>query len=221
MSVIDPAAFEGCLEVTLTAEQRRVVYGAPQGPAGVVAGAGSGKTTVMAARMIAVLAQGRVRPDGVLGLTFTRKAAGELAARVELFLRRARAAGVVEPGEEVPLVATYHSFAQGFITEHGLRIGLDPDTRVEGDFVLTPLARRVVGRSRALAGFEHDLSVSAATAAVRALDAELAEHLVTTDRLREHETRRIGALQAGKSTAGLTLMLAASTMRRARSGSAR
>ena len=55
---------------------------APLEPFVVVAGAGSGKTTVMTARVVWLVATGQARPDEVLGLTFTTKAAGELASRV-------------------------------------------------------------------------------------------------------------------------------------------
>src|SRR5829696_2137212 len=55
---------------------------APLAPAVVVAGAGSGKTTLMAARVVYLVATGQVTPDQVLGLTFTTKAAGQLRAKV-------------------------------------------------------------------------------------------------------------------------------------------
>ena len=48
----------------------------------VIAGAGSGKTALMSARVVWLVAHGEVTPDQVLGLTFTNKAAGELSARV-------------------------------------------------------------------------------------------------------------------------------------------
>ena len=44
----------------------------------IIAAAGSGKTETMAARVVWLVATGRVSPEHVLGLTFTRKAAGEL-----------------------------------------------------------------------------------------------------------------------------------------------
>lgn len=65
-----------------TVEQSAVIEAGP-GPALVVAGAGSGKTETMAGRVVWLIANGHVRPEEVLGLTFTRKAAGELAARIE------------------------------------------------------------------------------------------------------------------------------------------
>ena len=65
-----------------TPDQRAVIE-APPVPALVVAGAGSGKTETMAGRVVWLVANGHVRRDEVLGLTFTRKAAGELAERIE------------------------------------------------------------------------------------------------------------------------------------------
>ena len=59
---------------------------APLEPTVVIAGAGSGKTTLMAARVVFLVATGQVRADEVLGLTFTTKAAGELAADVRTAL---------------------------------------------------------------------------------------------------------------------------------------
>ncbi|WP_370670646.1 UvrD-helicase domain-containing protein [Microbacterium oleivorans] len=70
-----------------TAEQSAVIS-APLSPALVVAGAGSGKTETMAGRVVWLVANGLVRRDEVLGLTFTRKAAGELAERIGSRLRR-------------------------------------------------------------------------------------------------------------------------------------
>lgn len=70
-----------------TAEQSAVIE-APLEPALVVAGAGSGKTETMASRVVWLVANGLVRRDEVLGLTFTRKAAGELAERIQRRLGR-------------------------------------------------------------------------------------------------------------------------------------
>ena len=62
---------------------------APLEPMVVIAGAGSGKTTLMAARVVWLVATGQVQPDEVLGLTFTNKAAGELSGRIRTALRDA------------------------------------------------------------------------------------------------------------------------------------
>lgn len=63
-------------------DRQRAVIEAPLEPALVIAGAGSGKTATMSARVLWLVANGHVRPDQVLGLTFTRKAAGELSERI-------------------------------------------------------------------------------------------------------------------------------------------
>ncbi len=64
-----------------TPEQAAVIE-SPLAPAVVIAGAGSGKTETMAARVVWLVANRLVRPDQVLGLTFTRKAAAELGKRI-------------------------------------------------------------------------------------------------------------------------------------------
>lgn len=79
ISALDVAAALG-LPAPTEAQQR--VIESPPAPALVVAGAGSGKTETMAGRVVWLVANGHVRRDQVLGLTFTRKAAGELAERI-------------------------------------------------------------------------------------------------------------------------------------------
>ncbi|OHV54301.1 ATP-dependent DNA helicase [Pseudofrankia sp. BMG5.36] len=99
----------GLLGVPFTEEQLDAIC-APAAPGVIVAGAGSGKTSVMAARVVWLVAAAGVPAEQILGLTFTRKAAGELAERVRRALaqlRRARlavagAAGGVEPGSPEP-----------------------------------------------------------------------------------------------------------------------
>jgi DNA helicase-2/ATP-dependent DNA helicase PcrA len=76
-----------------TAEQATVI-GAPMEPLSVIAGAGSGKSETMAARLVWLVANGMVRPERVLGLTFTRKAAGELGQRVRARLTGLRRVGI-------------------------------------------------------------------------------------------------------------------------------
>src|SRR5690625_1855568 len=64
-----------------TDEQTAIIEAGPE-PLLVVAGAGSGKTHTMTDRVIWLIANGYVRPEEVLGVTFTRKAAGELETRI-------------------------------------------------------------------------------------------------------------------------------------------
>ena len=84
-----------------TAEQAAVI-GAPPRPLAVIAGAGSGKSETMAARLVWLVANGVVRPERVLGLTFTRKAAAELGQRVRARLDGLRKAGLSLPGQSAP-----------------------------------------------------------------------------------------------------------------------
>ena len=75
-------------DFTFSAQQFAAVT-APLRPAVVIAGAGSGKTTVMAARVVWLVATGQVAPAEVLGLTFTTKATAELDTRIRDALREA------------------------------------------------------------------------------------------------------------------------------------
>ncbi|MEX0873995.1 MAG: ATP-dependent DNA helicase [Actinomycetota bacterium] len=97
-------------------------------PVAIIAGAGSGKTAVMTARIIHLVEQNLVRPAEVLGLTFTNKAAGELEDR----LSEALGAIVPRPHEH-PTVMTYHAFAAKLVRDHGPRIGVDPEAGLLSD----------------------------------------------------------------------------------------
>ncbi len=104
-----------------SAEQWEAIE-APLEPVVIRAGAGSGKTAVMTARIVHLVETSQVRPAGVLGLTFTNKAAGELEERLS------EAMTALEPHpHEHPTVMTYHAFAAKLVREHGPRIGVDPE----------------------------------------------------------------------------------------------
>ncbi|MBL0749997.1 ATP-dependent helicase [Nocardioides sp. G10] len=182
---------------------------APLRPTVVVAGAGSGKTTLMAQRVVWLVATGKVRPEEVLGLTFTTKAAAELRHRVTAALGAAGLLdrSVVAEGEDVlePTVATYHAYAAALLTDHGLRIGHEPDTRVVSDASRYQLGARVIER---FTGHIELLTDHPATAIqnLLALDGAMSEHLVDEDDVRrtDEEARRgferaIAEEQAGKA----------------------
>src|SRR5580692_3347545 len=100
-----PVQLARLLRVPEPTPEQAAVIAAPLGPLAVVAGAGSGKSETMAARLVWLVANGMVRPDRVLGLTFTRKAAAEFADRVRSRLERLRRAGLGDtdpPGEPRP-----------------------------------------------------------------------------------------------------------------------
>lgn len=87
-ALISPEAIAAALGQFPPTPEQAAVIAAPLTPALVVAGAGSGKTETMAGRVVWLVANGLVRRDEVLGLTFTRKAAGELAERIQRRLSR-------------------------------------------------------------------------------------------------------------------------------------
>ncbi len=205
---------ETLMGFAMSAEQLPIVLGPLTDPAVVIAGAGSGKTTLMAARMVTLIARGVAEPEEILGLTFTRKAASELAARIDRWLRQARRLGYIPPGSALPEVSTYHSFAQRLVREHGLRAGIDPDRRLETEFTLRPLAYRTVSGVPEFGETRHRLTPSTAVSAVVRLDAELAEHAVGTDRLRAADARRLRTLTAAvRPTRNIERVIAATQER--------
>ena len=90
---VPPTQLARLLRLPEPTPEQAAVISAPLGPLAVIAGAGSGKSETMAARLVWLVANGMVRPDRVLGLTFTRKAAAEFADRVRSRLERLRRAG--------------------------------------------------------------------------------------------------------------------------------
>ena len=120
----------------------------PLEPYVVVAGAGSGKTSVIAARVVylALAATGRIDagPDGVLPgnvlcLTFTNKATENLVLRIRRALH-----GLDLPEGEEPTIANYHGFAAQILERHGLLAGIEPSQRILTPAQRTELCARVL-----------------------------------------------------------------------------
>jgi DNA helicase-2/ATP-dependent DNA helicase PcrA len=170
-----------------TVEQEAVIT-APLQPAVVVAGAGSGKTETMVSRVLWLIANGTVSADRVLGLTFTTKAAAELGARLRSRLGQLRSkpefAHLQEELSGEPTVLTYHSYAARLVSEHALRMAVEPRSTLITPAATWQVAAKVVGT------FDGDLPNIDYTepyviSAVLDLAGELAEHLVEPDRLAE------------------------------------
>ncbi len=106
-----------------TPEQRAVIEH-PLQPLRVAAGAGTGKTTTMAMRLARLVRDEGVAPEAALGITFTNKAAAELADAIRLRLGDLAAAG-----REVQ-VATYHGFAYDLLREFGAAVGVERRAQV-------------------------------------------------------------------------------------------
>ncbi|MEU7166460.1 ATP-dependent DNA helicase [Streptomyces morookaense] len=198
----DPEQLKELLGIPFTPEQTACIT-APPAPQVIVAGAGSGKTTVMAARVVWLVGTGQVAPERVLGLTFTNKAAGELAERVRKALAQAGITDAYDDDPDraagEPQISTYHAFAGRLLKEHGLRIGLEPSARLLADATRYQLAARVLrsspGPHPALTRSFGDL-----VSDLLALDAELSEHLVPPARLHAHDTELLAALEGARLT---------------------
>ncbi|WP_345803404.1 ATP-dependent DNA helicase [Microbacterium sp. AZCO] len=216
-----------------TPEQRAVIE-APAAPAIVIAGAGSGKTETMSGRVVWLVANGHVRAEQVLGLTFTRKAAGELSERIQRRLttigeyeRRGLLPHLEELAERGDLaafwrdhaglparerqdafalfldalaiefgtggerpgatadallqrarVATYNSFADAIVRDHGARIGRDPESALLSQSGSWLLARRVVIASQDARLSEREEAFSTVVDAVHRLAGEVLDNRV-------------------------------------------
>ena len=175
-----------------TDEQAAIIESLHFGPTVVIAGAGSGKTETMSARVLWLVANGIVKPEEILGLTFTRKAAGELASRIRMRLRQLRAAGFLpndpDTGQSVDIsvtVSTYHSYAGRVLGEHGIRMGIDSDIEPIGEAAAWQIANNIVNNFEST---EIQISSSAKTIVEKVMDlsAALGEHGKSTSDIREY-----------------------------------
>jgi DNA helicase II / ATP-dependent DNA helicase PcrA len=179
-------ALMDALDISFSTEQLDAITAALE-PGVIIAGAGSGKTTVMAARVVWLVGTGAVRPEEVLGLTFTRKAAAELSQRVRSALLRSGLIadrGVDESGEQ--LIMTYDAFAARLVAEHGLRLGFEADPTMISGATRYRLASRVVKAAAGPFEFISRLRPATVTERVLRLDADLQQHLVDVDDLDGH-----------------------------------
>ena len=114
-----PSGMEALLGGLNADQLRAVTHG--EGPLLVVAGAGTGKTQVITRRIAWLIASRRAKPSEILALTFTDKAADEMAVRVDQ---------LVPYGYTDTSIATFHAFGDRLIREYALELGLAPDVRV-------------------------------------------------------------------------------------------
>lgn len=185
-----------------TPEQVRMIEAGPA-PTLVIAGAGSGKTATMVDRVIWLVDNGFVRPEEVLGVTFTRKAATELRSRMRAGLNTLRRSRRVAPTDEElregiadPTVLTYHSYANNLVKEYGLRLGVEQDAQMLGDAQKWQLAAQIVQYWEGELPLDKDgVPVSAATMINQMLQLsdECAEHLVEPQQVIDFCTEQLAA----------------------------
>jgi DNA helicase-2/ATP-dependent DNA helicase PcrA len=102
-------------------QRRAVTHG--EGPLLVLAGPGSGKTRVVTRRIAWLIATRRARPEEILALTFTEKAADEMQARVD---------ALVPYGQAETAIHTFHAFGDRIVRDHAFELGLPGEPRVVG-----------------------------------------------------------------------------------------
>lgn len=131
----------------LTEEQIMAIEHAT-GSALVVAGAGSGKTELMSIRAMYLVANQLARPEQILGLTFTRKAANELSIRIldGLFALRESKYWPTGLGDEfqAPKVATYNSFGNEVFRQLALDIGYESDSTLITEAAAVALVKELL-----------------------------------------------------------------------------
>lgn len=174
-----------------TEEQSQVIAGG-LGPKLVTAGAGAGKTETMASRVVSLVANGLVRPEQVLGLTFTRKAAQQLEQRIRKSLIQLRDTGLFAPGSEVakslesiaPKVSTYDSYAGELVREYGLYLPVEPSARLITDAERFAIAHEIVSN------FDGEMTTKTSVATVAQTVLKLADSmgnvLMDEEDIREH-----------------------------------
>lgn len=181
--------------------EQRAVLDAPFAPSLVVAGAGSGKTHTMVVRMLTLVARDGIDPSTILGLTFTRKAAGELQTRVSHGLAQLRRAGMIPKHvTDEPEVSTYNSFANAIYRDWGLIIGSEPDVTLLDESSAWMLMHSIVTASDDTELSAFGKSVSAITRLAHELANVCRDNRVDLDKLEafpEAFANRLLPLQRG------------------------
>lgn len=184
---VQPSDISRLLDIPFSGEQLQAIC-APLEPGVIIAGAGTGKTTVMAARVVWLVATGAVQAHQVLGLTFTRKAAGELGERIATSLEGAGLRS--DAGDDArEVVSTYDSFAARLVGEFGLRLGLDAEPRMLSGAARHQLAARVVAGARGPFAHLGRLTPLTIPGRMLNLDNQLQSNLVAPGQVRRFNAR--------------------------------
>lgn len=112
-------------------QQEAVEYG--DGPLLIIAGAGTGKTTVVTERIKHLISSGRAKLSEIVALTFTEKAAREMEERVDV---------IMPYGYTQMWVSTFHKFCDRLLRQEAIHIGLNPAYRLMTDTEAVMLFRK-------------------------------------------------------------------------------
>jgi DNA helicase-2/ATP-dependent DNA helicase PcrA len=180
-------------EHELTLEQAEAIENASTtSPELIVAGAGSGKTSLMAVRVPWLVANGIAKPEQILGLTFTRKAAAELAKRVHESLIALRDHGEFWPADlpadfTPPNISTYNSYANSLFRDFALQLGQDADAIQLTEATQYQFAKQLLNSRGARVAndlLDEDFSADDLIEKVVALAQTMNENLVTAEDIR-------------------------------------
>ena len=143
--------FKVIKDFELAPEKIHAIENAPlDSPSLVVAGAGSGKTELLAVRVLWIVANGFARPEQILGLTFTKKAATELSKRIFEALIRLRESSYWPEDLEfefvAPTISTYNAFSNQIFRDNSLALGYESESTLLSEASAFQLAREVCVR---------------------------------------------------------------------------
>ncbi|NDF90101.1 MAG: ATP-dependent helicase, partial [Actinobacteria bacterium] len=171
------------------------IISSPLEPSVVIAGAGSGKTETMSNRVLYLVANGFVTPDQILGLTFTRKAAGELSVRIRQRLRQLAAdKDFTHITSTSTSVTTYHSYAGKLLSEHAIRYGIDADAEPLGEAAIWQIASDVV-RNWSDDSYRNQSAVSTVIKDLLGLSKLMLEHQVKAEDIERIGNEVLASLQ--------------------------
>lgn len=180
-------------DMKLTSYQEAAVLASRTQPVLVVAGAGSGKTELMAIRVLWLVANEYAKPQDILGLTFTRKAASELAKRINnglLALEKTEfwPQELRTNGYSLPLISTYNSYANSIFRDNAMLLGYEPESQLLAEGSAYQLAKNVVLREGSNMGVEFqdaDFSLKSAIDVVLKLSAELNDNVQSGESVKD------------------------------------
>lgn len=186
--------------VELTAEQRDIVASDPATTTLVTAGAGSGKTETMTMRVLWLVANGHARLDEILGMTFTRRAATSLAARVRHGLDALAWRNMI-PGDRgddsaqqlfSASMTTYNSFANRIFSEFAHLIGVDGSAAVMTEATAWQLARRAVLESTGTELAQLDMPLNSVIEVTLSVARALTDNMIGPAQLRAFTAEFVG-----------------------------
>ena len=166
-------------------------------PSVMIAGAGSGKTTSMSARIAWLVGSGYVNPKNILGLTFTTKATAQLldSARSAISKLARTFPDLVPEDSADPVISTYNSFAAGIVREFGALLGRDFTADVLSEGARYQLAYRLVCSTDIDMSAIH-VTPASVTSSMLSLDGELSELAIEPFEIRTHDTKLLDYLNS-------------------------